>query len=95
MASPKRLPEFVLFGDSLTEWSFNENTQGFGLFLEESYADTVAIINEGTQSLISYAGNHCSFQGPVYGNGTLTRFCLQVKPGIAVPPACMHHRVKH
>ncbi len=48
MAAPKALPEFILFGDSLTEWSFSEKTEGFGLFLERSYADTVTIVNEGS-----------------------------------------------
>jgi hypothetical protein len=41
------LPEFVLFGDSLTEWSFDEETQGFGLFLEKTYKGKAAIVNEG------------------------------------------------
>jgi hypothetical protein len=47
MASGKRLAEFVLFGDSLTEWSFSVETQGFGLLLEQKYAGKVRIVNEG------------------------------------------------
>lgn len=47
MASNKTLPEFVLFGDSLTEWSFSEDTQGFGLFMEKQYTGKVNILNEG------------------------------------------------
>lgn len=50
MAFSKPLPEFVLFGDSLTEWSFGEETQGFGLFFEKKYAGKVNIVNEGTVS---------------------------------------------
>lgn len=46
-ASRPGLPEFVLFGDSLTEWSFDEITEGFGLFLEQKYKDKAAIVNEG------------------------------------------------
>jgi hypothetical protein len=41
-------PEFVLFGDSLTEWSFDDSTQGFGLFLSEQYAEKARIMNEGS-----------------------------------------------
>ena len=44
---PSKLPEFVLFGDSLTEWSFDETTQGFGLFFENRYRRKAAIVNEG------------------------------------------------
>ena len=47
MPSHPRLPEFVLFGDSLTEWSFDETTQGFGLYLEEKYAGKASMVNEG------------------------------------------------
>ncbi|KAH4895751.1 hypothetical protein HBI81_157330 [Parastagonospora nodorum] len=42
-----RLPEIVLFGDSLTEWSFDDSTQGFGLHLEKMYAGKARILNEG------------------------------------------------
>ena len=42
------MPEFILFGDSLTEWSFSEDTQGFGRFLQERYRYKVGIVNEGT-----------------------------------------------
>jgi hypothetical protein len=42
-----RLPEIVLFGDSLTEWSFDDFTQGFGLHLEKLYAGKARIVNEG------------------------------------------------
>lgn len=43
----QQIGEFVLFGDSLTEWSFSEKTKGFGLMLEEKYAGKVRILNEG------------------------------------------------
>jgi len=42
-----KLPEFILFGDSLTEWSFDAETRGFGLFLEKTYKSKAAIVNEG------------------------------------------------
>jgi hypothetical protein len=42
-----RLPEIVLFGDSLTEWSFDDSTQGFGLHLEKLYAGKARVVNEG------------------------------------------------
>jgi hypothetical protein len=45
--SPTEMPEFVLFGDSLTQWSFSEETQGFGLFLSQQYHHKVRIVNEG------------------------------------------------
>ncbi|KAL6160927.1 hypothetical protein ACJBU6_00069 [Exserohilum turcicum] len=41
------MPEFVLFGDSLTEWGFSEATQGFGRFLQQQYRYKVGIVNEG------------------------------------------------
>jgi hypothetical protein len=41
------MPEFVLFGDSLTEWSFDEETAGFGHFLENKYQDKVRMVNRG------------------------------------------------
>lgn len=44
----KNLPEFVLFGASMVEWSFDERTQGFGWFLENMYKDKVVVLNEGT-----------------------------------------------
>lgn len=47
MSATKQLPEFVLFGDSLTEWGFRETTQGFGLLLEQRYAGKAHIVNEG------------------------------------------------
>lgn len=43
----KELPHFVLFGDSLTQWSFDEKTEGFGWYLEKWYKDKVEIENEG------------------------------------------------
>ena len=42
-------PEFVLFGDSLTEWSFDEHTLGFGLHLRQQYEGKVGVVNEGKQ----------------------------------------------
>jgi hypothetical protein len=42
-----QLPEFVLFGASMTEWSFDPATQGCGGFLETRYEGKVRVINEG------------------------------------------------
>lgn len=40
-------PQFVLFGDSLTEWAFGEHNTGFGWFLENRYRDKVDVRCEG------------------------------------------------
>ncbi|KAF3043098.1 hypothetical protein E8E11_007463 [Didymella keratinophila] len=45
---------FILFGASMTEWSFDEETEGFGWFLEKAYRDKVAVVNEG-DSLTEWA----------------------------------------
>lgn len=45
MAEP--LPQFILFGASMTEWSFEEQTEGFGWFLEKTYRNKVDVVNEG------------------------------------------------
>ena len=45
--SSNQLPEIVLFGDSLTEWSFDDSTQGFGLHLEKLYAGQARVVDEG------------------------------------------------
>ncbi|KAJ4368165.1 hypothetical protein N0V83_006521 [Neocucurbitaria cava] len=47
MTSSSKPPEFVLFGASLTEWSFSEKTEGFGWFLECKYSGLANIVNEG------------------------------------------------
>tara|TARA_R110002003_G_scaffold152_5_gene13615 strand:+ start:2110 stop:2256 length:147 start_codon:yes stop_codon:yes gene_type:complete len=47
MTSSNALPEFVLFGDSLTEWSFDDATLGYGQHLERLYHGKVEIVNEG------------------------------------------------
>jgi len=41
--------QFILFGASMTEWSFEEETEGFGWFLDKVYRDKVAVVNEGKQ----------------------------------------------
>lgn len=46
----KPIPEFVLFGDSLTAWSFDEETQGFGWYFRQHYYSSVNIVNEGKYS---------------------------------------------
>ncbi|KAJ4985842.1 GDSL-like Lipase/Acylhydrolase [Stagonosporopsis vannaccii] len=47
------LPQFILFGDSLTEWAFEEENTGFGWFLENKYRDKVDVRCEGMQSFTS------------------------------------------
>ncbi|KAL5402667.1 hypothetical protein PMIN03_010470, partial [Paraphaeosphaeria minitans] len=46
-SSRKQLPQIVLFGDSLTEWSFDESVQGFGWYLTDWYKGKAEIVNEG------------------------------------------------
>ncbi|KAJ4352329.1 uncharacterized protein N0V89_007677 [Didymosphaeria variabile] len=46
-SSKKQLPQLVLFGDSLTEWSFDSSTQGFGWYLSDWYKGKAEIVNEG------------------------------------------------
>ncbi|KAL7778745.1 hypothetical protein CFE70_008246 [Pyrenophora teres f. teres 0-1] len=48
------MPEFVLFGDSLTEWSFDAESQGFGFFLRQQYKDKVRVVNEGRYCNLFY-----------------------------------------
>ncbi|KAF2121561.1 SGNH hydrolase-type esterase domain-containing protein [Lophiotrema nucula] len=51
--SGKKLPEFVLFGDSLTEWGFEEETRGWGWVLEQEYDGKARIENEGVAGYTS------------------------------------------
>lgn len=37
----------MLFGDSLTEWSFDSSTQGFGWYLSRKYQGKAEIVNQG------------------------------------------------
>jgi len=48
MATLELLPKIVLFGASMTEWSFKEKTQGIGWFLKNQYQGKARIVNEGT-----------------------------------------------
>jgi hypothetical protein len=43
----EQVPEFVLFGASMTEWSFKPTTQGPGWLLETQYEGKVRVVNEG------------------------------------------------
>jgi hypothetical protein len=58
MASTEALSEVVLFGASMTEWSFEEKTQGVGWFLDHVYIGKAKILNEGiaTQSYLGDSG---------------------------------------
>ncbi|KAI4669397.1 uncharacterized protein J4E79_001440 [Alternaria viburni] len=47
MATSQSLPKIVLFGASMTEWSFKEKTQGIGWFLENKYLGKARVVNEG------------------------------------------------
>ncbi|KAF1965212.1 SGNH hydrolase [Bimuria novae-zelandiae CBS 107.79] len=47
MASTKRRLQIVLFGDSITEWSFEPDTEGFGWDLSKRYKGKAEIVNEG------------------------------------------------
>ena len=50
--SDKKLPEFVLFGDSLTEWGFEDETRGWGWVLEQEYDGKARIVNEGEYAIL-------------------------------------------
>lgn len=58
MSDEERLPEIVLFGDSLTEWGFKETTRGFGWVLEQKYAGKAEIVNEGKTANPSDEGSN-------------------------------------
>jgi len=45
--SSAEIPKIILFGDSLTEWSFNEWDRGFGYELEQRYKGTAEVLNRG------------------------------------------------
>lgn len=47
MMVTKQSPEFVLFGASMTEWSFRAKTQGLGWFWRKEYEGRVQVLNEG------------------------------------------------
>ncbi|KAI4623681.1 hypothetical protein J4E80_003493 [Alternaria sp. BMP 0032] len=55
MATSESLPKIVLFGASMTEWSFKEKTQGIGWFLENQYQGKARIVNEDFARIISSA----------------------------------------
>jgi hypothetical protein len=47
MEKSEQLSELVLFGASMTEWSFREKTQGLGWWLEKIYEGKARVLNEG------------------------------------------------
>ncbi|KAF2682137.1 SGNH hydrolase [Lentithecium fluviatile CBS 122367] len=51
----EKLPQIVLFGDSLTAWGFDEKTQGFGWYLQKMYKGKADIVNEGYAGYTSQA----------------------------------------
>jgi hypothetical protein len=52
MADSKQLPEIVLFGASMTEWSFDEKTHGLGWFLTSKYEGKANVLNKGTRATL-------------------------------------------
>ncbi|KAF1924296.1 SGNH hydrolase [Didymella exigua CBS 183.55] len=44
------LPQFILFGASMIEWGFQEETEGLGWFLQDVYRDRISVKNEGKQN---------------------------------------------
>lgn len=50
MASSSVLPEIVVFGASMVEWSFMEETEGLGWRLTNAYAGKAHVLNEGRQT---------------------------------------------
>ena len=44
-------PQFILFGNSLTEWAFDEHNEGFGWYIEQKYGERVQVQCEGTKQL--------------------------------------------
>ncbi|KAF1955995.1 SGNH hydrolase [Byssothecium circinans] len=57
----KKLPQIILLGDSLTEWGFDEHTEGFGWYLESWYKGKAEIINKG---YASYTSSHIQHEFP-------------------------------
>ncbi|KAH9882092.1 hypothetical protein J1614_001264 [Plenodomus biglobosus] len=47
MSSPDCMPEIVLFGASMVQWSFKKETKGLGWFLEKTYKGKANVLNEG------------------------------------------------
>jgi lysophospholipase L1-like esterase len=45
--TPDPPPKIILFGDSLTEWGFDEDDAGFGWALQDYYSGKVDVLNEG------------------------------------------------
>jgi hypothetical protein len=45
--SKEGYPKMILFGDSLTERSFNVENRGFGAVLQNYYARRVDVVNRG------------------------------------------------
>lgn len=41
--------QFILFGDSLTEWAFDAHNEGFGWYFEQKYGEKMQIQCEGTK----------------------------------------------
>ncbi|KAH7116049.1 SGNH hydrolase-type esterase domain-containing protein [Dendryphion nanum] len=47
MGNKQPQPRIILFGASLTQWSFREETSGFGWTFKQRYAGKAEVVNEG------------------------------------------------
>jgi len=48
MTSSSALPHIVVFGASMVEWSFEEQTEGLGWRLMNAYTGKAEVLNEGS-----------------------------------------------
>ena len=48
----------VLFGNSITEWSFDDDTKGYGYQLGQYYMGKVQVLNRGVAGLVNLC-SHC------------------------------------
>jgi lysophospholipase L1-like esterase len=93
MAQSKKLPQIVLFGDSLTEWSFDEETRGFGLVLEERYKGKAKIVNEGNTTytalvLVHVLTRYQARQGMSSNSNSVYASSHMLTPQVATHPPC-------
>lgn len=62
MATKDGLPVFILFGASMVEWSFREQTEGLGWFLSKTYEGKTHVLNEGSIHIHPYLSISYNFQ---------------------------------
>ncbi len=56
-----RLPKVILFGDSLTDWSFEDDTYGFGAVLTDHYSGRAEVVNQGIATILPLLETHADF----------------------------------